>query len=78
VPLHHIDRALVQRQIDRTRQYKEAHASPEVDAALARVGAAARSTDNLLPVMREALLAGATLGQICNALRAEWGEYRPA
>ena len=77
VPLHHIDRELVQRQIDRTTHYKAERASPEVDNVLARVSAAASATDNLLPVMREALLAGATLGQICNALRAEWGEYRP-
>ena len=77
VPLHHIDQDLVKRQIERTWLYKEDHASVELDIALRRVGAAARSTTNLLPVMREALLVGATLGQICDVLRREWGEYRP-
>jgi methylmalonyl-CoA mutase N-terminal domain/subunit len=77
VPLHHIDRDLVARQIERTRQYKQDHASPQVDAALAQVCTTAGSGRNLLPVMREALIAGATVGQICNALRDVWGEYRP-
>jgi len=48
-----------------------------VERALARVEEAARGTENLLPVLREALLAGATLGQICGRLRQVWGEYRP-
>ncbi|MCO5178301.1 MAG: methylmalonyl-CoA mutase family protein, partial [Thermomicrobiales bacterium] len=77
VPIHHIDQDLVRQQIERTWLYKEDHASVELDIALRRVGAAARSTTNLLTVMREALLAGATLGQICDVLRREWGEYRP-
>jgi methylmalonyl-CoA mutase, N-terminal domain len=77
VPLHHIDHERVREQIVRTRAYKEQHASPALDAALAGVRAAAEGTDNLLPVMRSALLAGATLGQICNTLRDVWGEYRP-
>ena len=50
---------------------------PAVDNALSAVRAAADGTDNLLPPMREALLAGATLGQICDTLRGVWGEYRP-
>jgi methylmalonyl-CoA mutase N-terminal domain/subunit len=78
VPLHHIDRTIVEQQIARTRAYKEQHAGPAVDAALERIRNAANDPDaNLLPLMREALLANATLGQICNALRDVWGEYRP-
>jgi methylmalonyl-CoA mutase N-terminal domain/subunit len=77
VPLHHIDRDLVARQIERTRQYKQDHASAQVDAALADVRTAAGGDTNLLPIMREALRSGATVGQICNALRDVWGEYRP-
>ncbi len=37
---------------------------------------AAEGTDNLLPVMKEALLAGATLGQTANALRDVFGEHK--
>jgi methylmalonyl-CoA mutase N-terminal domain/subunit len=47
-----------------------------VDAALARVVEVARGTGNLIPPMLQAVRAEATLGEICGALRAEWGDYR--
>ena len=47
-----------------------------VDAAIARMLDAARSDENMIPAMLDACRAEATLGEICNALRAEWGEYR--
>jgi len=46
-----------------------------VDAALAALVAAARGDDNLVPPMLDAARAEATLGEICDALRAEWGSY---
>ena len=30
----------------------------------------------MIPVMLDAVRAEASLGEICDALRAEWGEYR--
>ena len=47
-----------------------------VDSALDRVEAAARGTDNLLPIMKDAFLAGATLGQIVISLKRVFGEHR--
>jgi len=35
----------------------------------------ARTDGNMIEPMLTAARAGATLGEICNALRAEWGEY---
>lgn len=78
VPIQRIDIAATERQTERVRAYKALQDHAAVDAALARVANAAEGTDNLLPVMKDALLAGATLGQIANALRAVFGEYRPA
>jgi methylmalonyl-CoA mutase N-terminal domain/subunit len=46
-----------------------------VDAALARMVTAARGTQNMVPAMLDAARAEATLGEICDALRAEWGTY---
>jgi len=46
-----------------------------VDAALAELVAAARSGQNMIPPMLSAAEAEATLGEICDALRAEWGTY---
>ena len=47
-----------------------------VDRALGTLVAAARSSRNMIPAMLDAARAEATLGEICDALRAEWGEYR--
>ncbi len=47
-----------------------------VDAALARMVSAARGSENMLPAMLDAVRVEATLGEICSALREEWGDYR--
>lgn len=78
VPLQKIDQAAVDRQIRRVRAYRNRQDRAAVAAALARVGEIARGDDNLLPAMKDALLTGATLGQIASALRDVFGEYRPA
>ena len=44
-------------------------------SSLEAVRVAARGTDNLLPPMKEALAAYASIGEICTVLRQEWGEY---
>jgi methylmalonyl-CoA mutase N-terminal domain/subunit len=48
-----------------------------VTAALAAVTDTARGSENLLPAMREALRARATLGEVSNALRAVFREHHP-
>jgi methylmalonyl-CoA mutase N-terminal domain/subunit len=47
-----------------------------VDAALARLRDVSRTDENMIPAMLDAVRAEATLGEICDLLRAEWGEYR--
>jgi methylmalonyl-CoA mutase, N-terminal domain len=49
-----------------------------VDSALAAMLAAARSGDNMIPPMLAAAQAEASLGEICDALRQEWGVYSEA
>ncbi len=49
-----------------------------VTAALAELSAAAAGTANVLYPMKDALRARATVGEVCDALRAVWGTYRPA
>jgi len=46
-----------------------------VRAALARMVATVRTDDNAVPSMLDAVRAEATLGEVCDALRAEWGTY---
>ena len=47
-----------------------------VDAALERLVEAARTEENTIPAMLDACRGEATLGEICDALRSVWGEYR--
>jgi methylmalonyl-CoA mutase N-terminal domain/subunit len=65
---------LAQRQL--LAQRRKERDQSAVDAALARMVAVARTDENLLPAMLDAARAEATLGEICDALRAEWGVYR--
>ena len=60
------------RGLERVRAERDAAAA---EAALAEVRRVASGTDNLLPPMRDALRAGCTVGEICNALREEFGTY---
>jgi methylmalonyl-CoA mutase N-terminal domain/subunit len=45
---------------------------------LGHLGAAARGSQNLVPLFIECVENDLTLGEICNTLRREWGEYQPA
>ena len=47
-----------------------------VREALAAMTAVATTQDNMVPAMLEAARCEATLGEICDALRGLWGEYR--
>ena len=44
-------------------------------AAVAHLVEVSRTSANMVPAMLDAVRAEATLGEICDALRAEWGEY---
>jgi methylmalonyl-CoA mutase N-terminal domain/subunit len=63
-------------QVRALKQRREARDESTVAAALDRMVQVARTEDNLVPAMLAACRAEATLGEICDALRAEWGEYR--
>jgi methylmalonyl-CoA mutase N-terminal domain/subunit len=48
-----------------------------VARALSALKSAAEGSENVLYPLRDALRADATLGEVCDALRDVWGEYRP-
>ena len=66
------------KQIERVRALRASRDGAAVTAGLAQVKAAAEGTGNLLPPMKEALRARATLGEVSDVLREVFGEYRPA
>ena len=48
----------------------------KVQAALEALRAGAKGTDNLMPLILDAVRVYATIGEICGVLREEFGEYR--
>lgn len=77
IPVQVIDAAATRRQEERVRAYKAAQDTAKVGIALDAVTAAAKDpAQSLLLPMRQALISGATLGQIAGRLRQEFGEYR--
>jgi methylmalonyl-CoA mutase N-terminal domain/subunit len=75
VELLHIDPEAERRQLERTARVRAERNGEEAATAIAAVREAARGDANLLPPMREALRARCTVGEICEALREEWGMY---
>lgn len=67
----------VARQVERLRALRASRDQVAVDRALEEVERAARGTANLLPPMKDALRARATLGEVSDVLRGVFGEYRP-
>jgi methylmalonyl-CoA mutase N-terminal domain/subunit len=67
--------ALERGQVERLHAYKSRRDGAAVRATLEAVRRAARGADNLLPPLVTAVKGGATLGEISDVLRAEWGTY---
>jgi methylmalonyl-CoA mutase N-terminal domain/subunit len=71
-----IDERVAEEQVQRLNQVKAERNAAAVSAALAKVEAACRGTDNLMPPVLEAVKAYATLGEISDVFRKVWGQYR--
>ncbi|MGH9091898.1 MAG: acyl-CoA mutase large subunit family protein [Acidimicrobiales bacterium] len=72
-----IDEELQRSQVARVRRVRAERDQGAVDAALEDVRAAARGTQNLLEPMKVALGRLATLGEVSDVLRDEFGTYHP-
>jgi len=77
VEIQRIAEEQVARQVERVRTLRASRDAAEVERRLAEVEREARGTGNLLPAMKEALRARATVGEVSDALRRVFGEYRP-
>jgi methylmalonyl-CoA mutase N-terminal domain/subunit len=65
-------------QLDRLKAFKADRDVELVAQRLEEVRACARGTDNLLPVLREALKDRCSMGEVCGAMRDVFGDYRPS
>jgi methylmalonyl-CoA mutase N-terminal domain/subunit len=71
-----IDERATALQRERVAALKQRRDGPRVAEALRRLREAAGSTQNLMPLMIDAVRAHATLGEMCGTLRETWGEYQ--
>jgi methylmalonyl-CoA mutase N-terminal domain/subunit len=72
-----VDKKQQEDQVTRVKALKTKRDNDGVKAALDDVAAAARGTQNLLYPMKTALSRMATLGEVADVLRAEFGTYQP-
>ena len=71
-----VDPALEERQVARLKAFRARRNGGAVKGALDQVRAAAKGKDNLMPPILAAVKGEATLGEISDALREVFGEYR--
>src|SRR6266508_3154854 len=76
VPAMKVDPALEEQQTKRLQAFRKERSATAVKQALDAVRAAARGKDNLMPLILAAVKAEATLGEVSDALRDVFGEYR--
>src|SRR5579862_1937186 len=72
-----VDPSIEAEQAGRLARLREQRDAGAFTRAIASLKSAAAGTDNVLYPLREALRSGASLGEVCDALREIWGEYRP-
>jgi methylmalonyl-CoA mutase, N-terminal domain len=75
VELLQVDPESERRQRERTARVRAERVNHVAEQALSDVVRTAESDANLLPVLREALRARCTVGEICSVLRELWGTY---
>ena len=71
-----VDPALAMQQREKLERLRSKRDPATAEAALARLRAVAESADNTMPAIIEAVHAYCTLGEICGAMRAVFGEYK--
>ncbi|MER6539217.1 methylmalonyl-CoA mutase family protein [Streptomyces sp900105755] len=73
-----VDPAIERQQAERLAGLRADRDRAAVARALTALQKAAEGDDNVLPPMKQALRARATVGEVCDALREVWGVYVPA
>ena len=76
IPVLQMDKDGRKRQFDRLSRLRRERDNELVSTKLGLLRQAAQGNDNLMPLLIEAVLAYATLGEVCDTLRMVYGEYR--
>lgn len=76
IPLQKIDEDLERKQVERLREFREKRDKGLWYSALQGIEDAARHGDNLMPSIIQAVEANCTVGEISDAMRKVFGEYK--
>jgi methylmalonyl-CoA mutase N-terminal domain/subunit len=76
IPLLRVDRAVEKKQIKQLTALKNRRDSKKLKTILNELNSRAEKEENLVPLILDAVRAYATLGEICDALREVYGEYK--
>jgi len=72
-----IDPKIAEIQADKIATLKKERNSSAVESSLSELSRAAEGTENMMPIILECVKMKATLGEISDALRKVFGEYKP-
>ena len=75
VEILRVDPEAERRQVERLTRFKEGRDGPAVETRLDELREVARGEGNLLYPIKDALRAGASIGEVCGAMREVFGEY---
>ncbi len=75
IEILYIDESAAEKQLAKLDRLQKTRNADQVARSLDALRAAARSTENLMPRILDAVRAYATVGEMCDALREVWGEY---
>ncbi|MDQ3739614.1 MAG: methylmalonyl-CoA mutase family protein [Actinomycetota bacterium] len=71
-----VDPESERQQVARLKAFKEARDASVVERRLEEIREAARGTQNMLPVLREALKDNCSIGEVCGAMKDVFGAYQ--
>jgi methylmalonyl-CoA mutase N-terminal domain/subunit len=75
IEILYIDESAAEKQLAKLDHLKKTRDNDKTRGTLDRLRAAARTTENIMPPILDAVRAYATIGEMCDALREIWGEY---
>jgi methylmalonyl-CoA mutase N-terminal domain/subunit len=77
IPVLEVDPALEEDQRRRLAGWRAGRDQAPIEKALSELGRVAGTKENLMPAMKAALQAGATVGEVSDRLRSVFGVYKP-
>ena len=78
IPILKVEREGERHHLERLNRVRSERDGGTVSGSLDQLRRAASGTDNLMPYVLDAVRAYATLGEVMQVLRDEWGECRPS